>query len=61
MGYRDLAYAIVQQAVDDYRENKNDKREVARLTRFFKSKWCKELLTGASITSEEILAKLESE
>jgi hypothetical protein len=61
MGYLDLGYAVVQQAVEDYRENKADKRATSRLKRFFKSKWCNELLTGASITGEEILAKLESE
>ena len=44
MGYQDLAYAIVTQAIEDYREYRPNKRRLQPLKDFFRSKWCNALI-----------------
>ena len=61
MGYQDLAYAIVKQAVCDYRENKANGKSVSHISRFFNSDWCTELLGSLPLTGKDILHKLKSE
>lgn len=61
MGYQDLAYAIVQQAVEDYRYSAEPDVSIKELRRFFRSKWCKRLLADSELTGEQILDILESE
>lgn len=61
MGYAELAYSIVIQAIKEYRDNVRDGKSVKELVRFFKGDWCRFLLAESSVTGEEILAKLISE
>jgi hypothetical protein len=61
MGYQELGYAVVEQAINDYRENRALGKSVYSLTKFFKSNWCKLLLKDAPITGLEILEHLKSE
>ena len=60
MSYQDLAYAIVEQTVEDYKERKRNRRKVSDLEWFFKSDWCAFLLENTPYTGEEILKTLES-
>lgn len=60
MSYQDLAYAIVTQAVEDYKERKEDGRSVHSLKEFFNSEWCATLLNASTLTGREILSALES-
>lgn len=61
MGYQDLAYAIVEQAVEDYRLERNNPRKLNKIKKFFTSKWCDCLLKDTSFDGKEILKRLESE
>ena len=61
MGYIDLAYAIVTQAVIDYRTCVLFGKSTDGLVRFFKSKWCDTLLCDSSLNGEMILEKLQQE
>lgn len=55
--YRALATAIIKQAVDDYLGgNMFLKRDA---TRFFKSKWCKNLCDGIDIDYGRLIFELE--
>jgi hypothetical protein len=58
--YNDLALAIVIQAIDDYKDRKNEGKTVSHLVKFFKSDWCKSLLVNCSITGEVIADKLRN-
>lgn len=53
LGYVDLAYAIVKQAVDDYRElllyKRRKEKQIEELENFFTSEYCKSL-TGVDGT-----------
>lgn len=60
MGYRDLAYAIVEQAVEDYKEARFVGEEVEEIEEFFDSKWCELLLDGFQFTGREIINMLRS-
>ena len=59
-GYRNLASAIVLQAVKDYREAilYNDESMMLRCERFFKSRWCAFL---SRMNGENLAEKLRSE
>lgn len=59
MGYKDLAYAIVLQAVEDYRECRFLGKSTTKLERFFKSKWCDTLLCDCEFNGEMILDYLQ--
>lgn len=69
-GYVRLAFAIVTQAVKDYKKaakrlmknhsNKEAYDEILELERFFRSEWCDFLLQG-KMTGEYILSKLNKE
>ena len=61
MGYQDLAYAIVTQAIEDYREYRPNKKKLSPLKDFFKSEWCNTLIKDLNLTGEYILRRLESE
>lgn len=61
VGYERLAYAIVLQAVVDYRKRRKKKLPVVHLAKFFKSEWCQLLLSGSSTNGEAILKQLQSE
>ena len=60
MSYQDLAYAVVEQAVEDYKECRRNHRSVYEVVTFFKSEWCNLLLKNTPFNGEEILAVLES-
>jgi glycyl-tRNA synthetase alpha subunit len=69
-GYVRLAFAIVTQAVKDYKKeakrlmknhsNKEAYDEILKLESFFRSEWCDFLLQG-KMTGEYILSKLNKE
>lgn len=59
MGYRDLAFAIVTQAVEDYIERKSYGGYVGHLTKFFRSNYCDILLADLPITGEDIIRELK--
>lgn len=61
MGYQDLAYGIVKQAVEDYRETRVNGQSTKPIEKFFKSEWCAFLLASSKLTGDVILAHLESE
>ncbi len=56
-GYRSLVAAIILQAMNDYRYNKNYRPQV---TRFFNSKWGKYLIESMDLCSEKIINTLKS-
>jgi hypothetical protein len=58
---RNLALAIVQQAVIDYRKNKAQGKSVSQISKFFKSDWCDFLLIGTSLSGEGILRQLKKQ
>jgi hypothetical protein len=60
MSYQDLAYAIVEQAVLDYHENKANGESVGEIESFFMSDWCRVLLATTPYEGDEILNVLES-
>ena len=60
MGYRDLAYAIVEQAVEDYKEARFIGEESEEIEEFFGSRWCEFLLDGFQFTGLEIIRILRS-
>jgi hypothetical protein len=60
MGYRDLAYAIVEQAVEDYKEARFVGEEAEEIEEFFDSNWCKLLLDDFQFTGHEIIQMLRS-
>lgn len=60
MSYQDLAYAIVEQTVEDYKSRKSRHRRVDDLEWFFKSEWCAFLLENTPYDGNEILKTLES-
>lgn len=60
MGYRDLAYAIVEQAVEDYKEARFVGEEAEEIEEFFDSSWCEFLLDGFHLTGREIINMLRS-
>lgn len=61
MGYKLLAYAIIKQAVRDYRERKEEGRSVSHISKFFNSDWCDFLLQNMHINGKDILKHLKSE
>lgn len=60
MSYQDLALAIVEQAVEDYKECKAAGRYTGHIAKFFKSDWCRILLMNTPYDGNEILEVLES-
>lgn len=71
MGYKDLAYAIVEQAVEDYKLLLSEGRGRAfdyktrsyvykkEIERFFNSEWCDILLFDFPHSGEDILRELQ--
>lgn len=53
--YNDLASAIVQQAVLDYKDPVTSRRERESIEEFFDSKWCNELLGDFPLDGKEII------
>ena len=60
MSYQELAYAVVEQAVEDYKEKKALGEDVSEIEEFLKSKWCDLLLTNTPFSGKGILEALES-
>jgi hypothetical protein len=60
MGYKELAYSVVLQAIVDYQNRRKKGKSVAHLVNFFKSSWCDSLLCDIPITGEEIVERLQS-
>ena len=67
--YEDLALAVVQQAVEDYRElskvdsysdNDTSKQEMRDIVDFLNGKWCDRLLYDFPMDGKEIVKVLES-
>lgn len=61
MGYQALACAIVEQAVEDYRNCKKDGYMARYIGKFFTSKWCAILLEDTNVHGEDILMYLQNE
>lgn len=63
MNYKGLAFAIILQAVEDYRFCKefHMEEELKEVEEFFKSEWCNQLLLNMKLTGKDILTFLESE
>jgi hypothetical protein len=61
MSYIELAYAIVLQAVEEYKLCYKRKKPVGHLVRFFNSQWCDNLLINTGVTGKEILKHLKRE
>lgn len=61
MEYKQLAFAIILQAIDDYRENKEWNRPNDEVEEFFESKWCNALLQNLKLTGKDILEHLRKE
>ena len=60
LGYVNLAYAIVEQAVVDYKKCMSTGKPTAHLVRFFNSTWCDVLLEMSNLNGRYILSKLKS-
>ena len=58
--WNDLAIAIIEQAIDDYKEEKALHHPTNHIERFFKSEWCDYLLQSVTITGEDILNYLKT-
>ena len=58
--WNDLAIAIIEQAIDDYKEKKALHHPTNHIERFFKSEWCDYLLQNVTITGEDILNYLKT-
>ncbi len=61
MEYKQLAFAIILQAIDDYRENKEWNRPNDEVEEFFESQWCTALLQNLKLTGKDILEHLRNE
>ena len=59
--YKMLSFAIIDQAVQDYRMLKAEGLSTLELEKFFKSEWCDWLLLNMKLTGLDILMQLESE
>lgn len=59
--YKGLAFAIILQAVEDYRLPKEFGCDTSKIEEFFKSDWCDQLLLNLKLTGKDILTVLESE
>lgn len=57
-GYRDLANAIILQAVSDYRKARGNRK--SQITKFFWSSWC-DFLLPEGITGKDIHRRLVEE
>lgn len=59
-----LAFAIILQAIEDYRTAKKEfapDEEIEELEEFFTGEWCEFLLTNTKVTGREILELLKNE
>lgn len=61
MNYKLLSFAIIDQAIQDYRKLKASGLSTLELENFFKSEWCDWLLLNVRLSGVDILARLESE
>lgn len=61
MEYKSLAFAIILQAIDDFRENKEWNRPNDEVEEFFESEWCDALLRNIKLTGKDILHHLRNE
>lgn len=61
--YKGLAFAIIMQAVEDYRFCKEFGliEELKEVEDFFRSAWCDQLLLNLKLTGNDILTVLENE
>ena len=59
--YKMLSFAIIDQAIQDYRMRKAEGLSTTELENFFKSEWCDFLLLNLKLTGLDILMQLESE
>lgn len=58
--WNELALAIIEQAVVDYREKREKRHPTNHIERFFKSEWCDFLLQNMDLTGEDILKYLKN-
>ena len=56
-----LSFAIIDQAIQDYRKLKSEGLPTIEVEKFFKSEWCDFLLLNMKLTGLDILMQLESE
>ena len=59
--YKMLSFAIIDQAIQDYRMLKAEGLSTVEIENFFKSEWCDFLLLNINLTGLDILMQLESE
>ena len=59
--YKMLSFAIIDQAIQDYRKLKSEGLSTIEVEKFFKSEWCDWLLLNMKLTGLDILMQLESE
>jgi hypothetical protein len=58
--WNELALAIIEQAVADYRERKLMGYPTAHLERFFNGEWCDFLLQNMELSGQDILKYLKT-
>ena len=56
--YDMLAFAIIQQAVEDYKYCKENQLPTKRIEEFLKSTWCDTLLQNMRLSGDDILMYL---
>ena len=58
--WNELALAIIEQAVKDYREKREKRHPTNHIERFFESEWCDFLLQNMDLTGKDILKYLKT-